>query len=197
MDRVLLWLVLLAPLAVQLFRYGDESIFYGEFLGWSGEQSARLLLVTLAVSPLRAWLPSFAALRWLARRRRDLGIATFVYASAHAASYLQYKADWARIWKEAAEPGLWTGWIALVVFAVLAVTSNDASLRTLGRSWARLHRSVHLAAVLTFAHWILTAFDPTAGAIHAGVLALLLLARIIPTAWRPRANREKTADSPT
>ena len=39
MGRVLLWLALLAPLAVQLVRYAGETIHYGEFLGWWNELS--------------------------------------------------------------------------------------------------------------------------------------------------------------
>ena len=32
-----------------------------------------------------------------------------------------------------------------------------------------LHRAVYVAAALTFAHWILSAFDPIPGTIHVGV----------------------------
>jgi sulfoxide reductase heme-binding subunit YedZ len=178
-GRIGLWLLLVAPLAWQGSRYTEGSVYYGEFLSWTGVQSARLLLVTLALTPLRRWRPRSGWIGWFARHRRDLGLVTFVYASAHLAVYLQYKADAARILDESLSAGLGTGWIAYAVFAILAATSNDRSVRTLGRRWRTLHRGVYAAAVLTFAHWILTAFDPLAGAVHAAVLGVLLLLRFV------------------
>jgi sulfoxide reductase heme-binding subunit YedZ len=73
---------------------------------------------------------------------------------------------------------LLTGWIAFLVFIALAVTSNDASVRALGRTWRRLHKAVYAAAVLTYLHWVLTAFDPTMGYVHGAAAVLLLLARL-------------------
>ncbi|MGH8167479.1 MAG: sulfite oxidase subunit YedZ, partial [Woeseiaceae bacterium] len=59
-----------------------------------------------------------------------------------------------------------------------------ASVRRLKRKWKTLHRAVYFAAALTFAHWLLTAFDPRVGGIHLALLALLLAFR----AWRSRRN---------
>jgi hypothetical protein len=41
-----------------------------------------------------------------------------------------------------------------------------------------LHRLVHLAAVLVFAHWALTAFDPFLAYCHIAALALLEIYRL-------------------
>ena len=79
--------------------------------------------------------------------------------------------------KEALELGLLTGWIAFLVFIALAATSNDVSVRAMGRKWRALHKAVYAAAVLTFLHWALTAFDPTAGLLHSAVMIILLLIR--------------------
>ena len=179
-DRALLWLLLGLPLAVQSWRFVAEHIYYGEYLHWSGQWGARLLLATLAVSAFRRFVPRARISMWLSRRRRDLGLVTFAYAAAHVVAYLWQKADVGRIAAEALEAGLATGWVAGLIFVLLAVTSNDASVRRLGRSWQRLHKGVYLAAVLTFAHWVLTAFDPTAGWLHAAVLGLMLLFRLAP-----------------
>ena len=173
-----MWVVLVLPLAWQTWQYGTDTIYYGEYLHWTGVQSARLLLVTLAITPLLRFLPRQAIVRWLARRRRDLGLVTFAYAVAHTIAYLAQKNDLQRILAESFEAGLLTGWIAFVVFCALATTSNDVSVRSMGRNWRRLHRAVYVAALLTFAHWVLTAFDPTAGYVHAGVLVVLLLLRL-------------------
>ena len=178
LDRWLLWLVLVLPLAWMTWRYAAETVFYGEYLHWTGVQAARLLLLTLAVTPLTRLLPRAAAIRWLMRRRRDIGLVTFFYALAHTLAYLVRKSDLPLIASEALEAGMLTGWIAFLVFIALAMTSNDASMRALGRQWRSLHKAVYAAAILTYLHWVLTAFDPTAGYLHFAVLAVLLLARL-------------------
>ena len=65
-----------------------------------------------------------------------------------------------------------------MVFIALAVTSNDASVRAMGRKWRSLHKTVYVAAILTYLHWVLTAFDPTAGYLHGAIAVVLLLARL-------------------
>ena len=60
----------------------------------------------------------------------------------------------------------------------LAATSSDAAVRALKRSWKRLHRLVYPAAVLAFAHWALTAFDPGTAYLHIAALAAIELVRI-------------------
>ena len=63
--------------------------------------------------------------------------------------------------------------VAMLIFTALAVTSNNTSVRKLGKRWKVLHRFVYAAAILTFLHWILLAFDPLQGYIHAGVLIVI------------------------
>lgn len=166
------------PLAWMTRQYAMGTIYYGEYLHWTGVQSARVLLLTLAVTPLVRLLPGAAAVRWLLRRRRDLGLVTFTFALAHTAAYVFRKSDLALIASEGINADLLTGWIAFLVFIALALTSNDASVRALGRNWRSLHKSVYVAAVLTYLHWVLTAFDPTTGYVHFAMLAILLLARL-------------------
>ncbi len=180
LDRAILWLVLAAPLALQTWRFAIEKTYYGEYLHWSGQWGARLLLATLAVSALRRFLPRAGVSRWLLRRRRDLGLITFTYAAAHIVAYLWRKMDWSLIVREAQDAGLAIGWLAGAILIALALTSNDTSVRRMGRRWRALHKSVYVAGILTFAHWILTAFDPAAGWLHAVVLIALLLLRLAP-----------------
>ena len=176
--RVFLWVLLSAPLALETYRFLVGTSFYGEYLHFTGDQSARLLIGTLAITPLNLAFPKAGWLRWLLLQRRDIGLVTFLYAFAHVIVYLVNENDFATIVEEAMSPGLWTGWIAFLIFIPLAVTSNNASVRALGQRWKRLHQAVYLAAVLTFVHWILTAFDPTAGIVHFAVLIAILLARL-------------------
>ena len=169
----LLWLLLALPGAVIIGRYATGATFYGEVVLATGELSAQLLIATMAVTPLTLMFPGRPWVRWLLRRRRYLGVAAFGYAALHTAVYLLRKGTFGLILAEGAEPGLLTGWIALAIFIPLAITSNDASVKRLRRLWKRLHRWIYAAALLTFAHWVITAYDPFAGLLHLAVLAAL------------------------
>jgi sulfoxide reductase heme-binding subunit YedZ len=172
-TRYALWLVLAAPWLIVSVRYMTGGLYYGEFIHATGEFSARLLMVTLAVTPLRRMFPKSRWAIWLLQSRRYFGVAAFAYAVPHLLAYLWKLASLTRVVEQGAEPGMWTGWIALLIFLALAITSNNYSVRKLGRRWKYVHRLAYAAAILTFAHWILTAFDPLSGLIHAGVLVVL------------------------
>ena len=77
-SRYFFWLVLALPAAVQTARYWQGSVFYGEYLHWTGQFAAQLLIVTMAVTPLRLAFPAARWLQWLARRRRYVGVATWM-----------------------------------------------------------------------------------------------------------------------
>ena len=95
-------------------------------------------------------------------------------------AYLFKLGDASRVLKEVGEIGMLTGWLAMLIFGALAITSNDASVRAMGKRWKSLHRFVYAAAILTLLHWILTAFDPTEGYIHAVVLLGIQVLRFLP-----------------
>ena len=111
--------------------------------------------------------------------RRAIGVASFAYAAIHTLLYLQRKWGFGLIQKEALEIGIATGWFALLIMLLLAVTSNDYSVRSLRRNWQRLHRAVYFAAAATLAHWVLTALDPTTAYIACGALVLVQALRFI------------------
>jgi sulfoxide reductase heme-binding subunit YedZ len=176
-SRYLLWLLLTLPGVVVLNRYVIGQTFYGEIVHFTGVLATRLLIVTMAATPLRLMFPKARWTVWLMQRRRYLGVATFGYAALHTAVYLARKGPDALA--EAVEPGLLTGWLAFAVFTPLAITSNDWFVRRLRRAWKRLHRFVYAAAALTFAHWLLVAFDIVPGLVHLAVLVALEGYRVI------------------
>ncbi len=178
-SRYLVWTILSAPLLVFCWQYATGRLFYGEFIHITGDWSARLLILTLAVTPLRRLFPRQGWTTWLVRQRRYLGVATFAYAVPHLVAYLVKLADADRILSEGIEPGMLTGWIAMLIFTLLAITSNNSSVRALGIRWKLLHRLIYAGAVLTFLHWILLAFDPLQGYIHAAVLAVIVALRFV------------------
>lgn len=176
-SKYTLWIVLSAVWVVPVYRYVLGDSFYGEFILVSGELSARLMILALAATPLRLMFPKSGWTKWLIRHRRTMGVAAFAFAVPHLAAYI-IRLEPARIAAEAGQLGMLTGWIAFVIFIALALTSNDWSVRQLGRRWKSLHRWVYVAAIFTFAHWILTAFDPLEGTIHLSVVAGLEAYRI-------------------
>ena len=173
--RVMVWLVLALPglwLAARWLLMPD-SYGYGHAIADSGLWAAWLLMVTLAVTPIRLLFRKAPVAKWLGRYRRDLGLASFAYAALHTGIYLWRKGALALDTSEIGQDFIIAGWLALALFVPLAVTSNDASVRALKRSWKRLHRLVYPAAILTFLHWVWSAFDPTTAWIHTGILAAI------------------------
>jgi sulfoxide reductase heme-binding subunit YedZ len=175
-----IWFLLALPAGVIVLRFATGGIGYGETVHLTGQWSAGLLLAALAATPLRR-IPGGSDLsRFLVSQRRAVGVAAFGYAALHLGVYLERKWGAGLIAREGLEPDLATGWIAFLVMLLLAVTSNNASVRVLGRRWKRLHRSVYLGAALTFAHWILATFDTISAYVCLVLLLLLEGMRLLP-----------------
>ena len=136
------------------------------------------MILTLAITPLRLLFRKHSPSVWLSRRRRDFGVASFAYAAIHTIIYLANKAQLDLVLAELGSPDILVGWVALAMFIPLAITSNDLAVRALKRSWKRLHRLVYPAAIVTFLHWVLAAFDPTTALVHIGILAVIEIVRV-------------------
>lgn len=188
-SRPLLWLILAVPGMWMLARWAVTPEFYGygHIIVDSGDWAAWLLMVTLAVTPIRLLFRRQRWAQWLMRRRRDIGVASFAYAAGHTVIYLVRKASPEIVLAELYTPYILAGWLAFALFVPLAVTSNDIATRALKGSWKRLHRLVYPAAILTFLHWVLSAFDPTTAYIHIAILAVIELVRI-GLQWRQRVT---------
>ncbi|WP_090661286.1 protein-methionine-sulfoxide reductase heme-binding subunit MsrQ [Belnapia rosea] len=148
-----------------------------------GLWTIRLLLVTLAVTPLGRIL---AAPRILALRRM-LGLGTLAYALLHLLLYAAYQ-DFAlpRIASEIALRFYLTiGFVALLGLAVLGWTSTDGWMRKLGRRWKRLHLLIFPVAALGVFHFFLQSKSQLWEAVlAAGLLAWLILWRLLPAEAR-------------
>jgi sulfoxide reductase heme-binding subunit YedZ len=144
----------------------------------TGDWALRLLLVTLAVTPLR-WLTGRG---WLLRFRRMLGLFAFFYASLHVLTYLWLDQffDLRAIVEDVSErPYIALGLGAYLLMVPLAATSTRSMVRRLGRRWQVLHRAVYPLAVLAVLHflWLVKA-DMTEPAVYAAVLGVLLAVRL-------------------
>ena len=119
----------------------------------SGENSARLLIFTLMITPLAMLFRGHGWTRWLVRNRRYFGVAAFGYAVLHTLFYILDKGTFDRILGELGRFYIWTGWLAFLIFLPLAATSFDSAVRRMGRAWKSLQRWVYAAAILTLVHW--------------------------------------------
>jgi sulfoxide reductase heme-binding subunit YedZ len=145
-----------------------------------GDWAIRLLIVTLAVTPLRALT------RWnaLIGARRTLGRWALAYALAHLFAYALSEGMAKAIGEIFARFYLQVGGVALITLIVLGATSNDASIKRLGSAmWRGLHRLVYPAAALGLLHYLLqTKNDVTAPLMQVGLFCLLMGWRLF--AWR-------------
>ena len=179
-SRWLLWVVLASPGLWILSRWlVAPSVYgYGHAISDSGTWAAWLLMLTLAVTPIRLLFRRHSVSIWLMRHRRDLGLASFAYAAAHTLIYMAEKSSLDAVFSDLGSRDMLVGWLALALFVPLAATSNDIATRALKRSWKRLHRLVYPAAVLTFLHWVWASFDPTTAYIHIAILGTIEVVRI-------------------
>ena len=171
-HRYLIWTLLAMPAVWILQAFVTDSASYGQTIHRTGLWSVAFLIAALSITPL-SLLFSAVAVRALLRHRRALGVASFAYASLHTAIYLERKWGAGLILMEGLEPSLASGWLALLMFLPLALTSNDTSVRALGPRWKSLHRLVYPAAALTFTHWILATFDTLTAYMCAALVVVI------------------------
>ena len=146
-----------------------------------GDWALRLMLVTLAVTPVRR----LTGWNQAVRLRRMLGLFAFFYAVLHLATYVVL--DRSLLLEEiisdlTERPYIMVGFTAFVLLVPLAATSTNAMVRRLGgRRWRRLHRIVYVAAAGGVIHfWWLVKADVREPLIYAAILALLLILRLPP-----------------
>ncbi len=145
----------------------------------TGRWTLRLLLTTLAVTPIRR----VTGWNGVVQYRRMLGLFAFFYATLHFASYIvldQYFAFDAMMADVIKRPFITVGFAAFVSMLPLALTSTKGWIRRLGRRWQTLHRLVYVAGICAVIHFIwkvkVVIGDPV---LYASILAVLLGFRVV------------------
>ena len=144
----------------------------------TGLWALRLLLATLAITPLRRISGWNKAVRY----RRMLGLFAFFYASLHLLVYLfvDLGGYWADIFEQIAKkPFVTVGFAAWLLLIPLAITSTQKMMRRLGRRWGQLHKLIYAIAVLVLLHflWLVKA-DRREPLFYFAVFAMLMLWRV-------------------
>jgi|SRR5690606_17960445 len=151
----------------------------------TGQWALRLLLVTLAITPIRRLTGWNAIIRF----RRMLGLYAFFYAILHLSVWMVFDHFFTlstMVEDIAKRPFITMGTLALLLMLPLALTSTTWAIRRLGRRWQQLHRLVYASAIAAVVHFIWkekVIIDETMT--YAAILAALLLVRVA-FAWRRR-----------
>jgi sulfoxide reductase heme-binding subunit YedZ len=192
--KIAVWLVCLTPLALLVYRGFTNNLGpdpTATVTHATGFATLRLLVISLAVTPLRRLSPK---LSWMVRFRRLLGLFAFFYGCLHLLTWLWLYSGFS-IAAMADDLGkrryIMMGMAAWLLLVPLAATSTNWSIRKLGgKRWQALHRLAYVSAICGVIHywWIVKSGVRTPITITL-VLAVLLLARVV---WsvREKANRQ-------
>jgi methionine sulfoxide reductase heme-binding subunit len=162
---------------------------------FTGRGCLRLLVISLAITPVRRLIPK---LSWLIRFRRMLGLYAFFYGSLHLLTYVWLYAGFsvpAMIDDISQRKFITGGLVAWLLMLPLALTSTAWSIRKLGgKNWQRLHRLAYLAAIAGCVHywWGVKQGDRTPLDITL-VLGVVLLARPILAAYHSQRTALRAA----
>ncbi len=178
----------IAPGAVLAYRLGIGDAGakpITEALHVTGLWTLRLLLISLALSPVRLvfdW-PRAPLIR------RVVGVSACCYVMAHLSFYIVDQNG--RLLAAASEIihrfYLMIGFAALLGLVALAATSTDAATRRMGRGWKRLHRAAYLIAALGLLHYFIQAKANVGEPIvFTGLFLWLMLWRVLPARWSGR-----------
>ncbi|HEY2569096.1 MAG TPA: ferric reductase-like transmembrane domain-containing protein [Candidatus Udaeobacter sp.] len=160
-----------------------------KLLHQSGEIAIWTLGSVLALTPLRVLFPHLRIVTALNRHRRAIGVTACIYGLLHFSFHVLYEGGLVGLVRSFSKPFIWFGAGGLTILVILAVTSNQLSIRTLGaKNWKRLHRLVYVAAAVLIYH------QAIAGKGHLATarwllfsLASLQLARLTKTlVWKKR-----------
>lgn len=165
----------------------------------TGEWALRLLLLSLAMTPIRMLVKQ----AWPIRFRRLIGLYAFFYASLHFTVYLFLDLGsgyWSQIGADILKrPFITVGFTAWLLLVPLALTSTQWMMRRLKKNWLRLHRLVYAIAILAVLHfWWLVKSDIREPALYAVILAVLFAIRLKPRvhSWLDRKRATSHGEKP-
>ena len=156
-----------------------------------GEFALQLLVFGLVITPLRR----FTSVNLL-KFRRAIGLMAFAYVVLHLLVWIlldiqvlsQMVADIRK------RPYITVGMVAFVGMLPLAVTSNQWSVKTLGRKWHYIHRFIYAICLLGALHFVMLRkgfqLEPL---IYLFAIIILLLLRLFPNRRNHSLFRKSTA----
>jgi methionine sulfoxide reductase heme-binding subunit len=142
------WLLIVPSLTNQLGANPIERLLHV-----SGEIAIWTLGAVLSLTPLRILFPRSPIVNALNRHRRYVGVSACIYGLVHFSCHVLYQGDWEDLLQSFTKPFTWFGMTGLSILVVLALTSNNWSVRKLGgKRWKLLHRLAYVAAIVLIYH---------------------------------------------
>lgn len=149
-----------------------------ELVHSTGEFALWLLMFVMLARPLQQWFKR----RELMSIRRALGVASFIYLVMHVCLYVAMYLGFsmaALLEDLIKRPYIIVGSLAFLLSLMMALTSNTYAVRTLGRKWQKLHRSIYAMVVLVCIHIIWQVkFDYAEAVFYSVFFLVMLLMRI-------------------
>lgn len=143
-----------------------------------GDWALYLLLITLAVTPLRKVL----GLSALVKVRRMLGLFVFFYVCLHLTGYVWFDQffDWGEILKDIIKrPFITLGFATFILLMPLAFTSTNKMMRRLKKRWKTIHQLVYPISIMATLHYFwMTKADFRQPVFIAVILTSLLAYRL-------------------
>lgn len=180
------WIVRAIWLAYQGLESGLSANPQDDVIEFTGLWTLRLLMITLAITPLRR----LTGVSSLIRLRRMLGLFTFFQGFIHLTSYVWFDQSflWDEIIKDVIKrPFITSGMIAFTLMIPLAITSTRKWIARLGGArWQKLHRAIYLSAIAGVIHYYFYEKSDIRFPLAYGVLAVVLLSFRVWQAFRQR-----------
>jgi sulfoxide reductase heme-binding subunit YedZ len=188
--KLTVFIALFLPASWTLFAFATGNLGarpLNEAIHQQGLWTIRLILIALAITPLRA------ILQWqrLILVRRMVGVGAFAYVIFHFSLYVADQGfNPVTVAREIVlRIYLTIGFTALLGLAALAATSTDQMVRRLGRRWQTLHRLVYVIAVLGLIHYSMQSkleqWEPT---IADGIFVWLMGYRLLAAKFAVRGR---------
>ena len=168
--KPILFLLLLAPAL-----YLGWGLWQGELganpleaiIRGLGDWALRILLLTLAISPLRR----LTGWGQVLRLRRMVGLYAYFYSVLHLLGYLWFDQffDWPEIWNDILQrPFITIGMLCVILLTPLTLTSTKGMIRRLGKNWKRLHWLIYPISIFAIIHFFwMVKLDITEPTIYA------------------------------
>lgn len=157
-----------------------------------GEMTLRMLVATLAITPMRR----ITGWNWLAKHRRTLGLLAFGYGVLHLSVWMFLDVQliiseyvgWDVVKTDLLKrPYITIGMLALLLMLPLAITSTKGMIKRLGKNWTKLHRVTYVIVILGLIHFFMAVkLDWREPLVYALVVAALL-------GWRIYESRRRAA----
>jgi len=198
--HILGWL----PLAVTIFQVMTGNMTVNPIQAVEqrfGRVAVYFLIASLMCTPI----VTLTGWREPLKRRRALGLYTFLYAALHVIVFvgIDYGFDLKQIAQLIVEkPFILLGLTAGLILLALAITSFKWWMRQMGKGWQSLHRTVYLAGLIVVLHYamarkanITTLRGDIIQPLLIGILLMILLILRIPSIRRWASSLRQRANA--